>query len=97
MRRANRVAVEYIFDRWEATSSSAKNIWLSGTKSAASVLQVKDIERSEGSVIVRGTALGIASGMDSLKTRDYALRWQGYWPSNTGGAWDDDEVGSEDD
>ncbi len=97
VRRANRVAVEYIFDRWEATSSSAKNIWLSGTTSAASVLQVKDVAREAGSVIVRGTALGIASGMESLKTRDYAPRWQGYWPSKTGVYWDDSDEDNEDD
>lgn len=96
VRRANRVAVEYVFDRWEATSSSAKNIWLSGTRSAASVLQVKDIAREEGTVIVRGTALGVASGMDSLKTRDYAPRWQGYWPANSGGFWADFEANNED-
>ncbi|MER9841093.1 HNH endonuclease [Mesorhizobium australicum] len=72
VRKANNVEVRFTFDRWEATSSSAKSEWLTGTKSQGSLIHVKDLSRDDGGLIVTGTALGICSNLGDLKQRDYA-------------------------
>jgi hypothetical protein len=79
-RTANKVEVRFVFDRWEATSSSSLNDWLVGTKSVGSLLHVKNIQREDGKVIVTGTALAIAAFTNELKTRDYCPRWGAYFP-----------------
>jgi len=71
-RRANKVEVRFTFDRWAASSSSSFNDWLVGTKRAGSLLLVRDVFREDGRVVLTGTALGVASHVDGLKTRDYA-------------------------
>jgi hypothetical protein len=72
VRRANEVEVRFIFDRWEASSSSAKNCWLVGTRNQGSLVQVKDLSREGGKLIIRGTVFGICSNLGDLKKRDYA-------------------------
>lgn len=72
VRKANNVEVRFTFDRWEATSSSAKSEWLTGTKNQGSLIHVKDLSRDEGRFIVTGTVLGICSNLGDLKRRDYA-------------------------
>jgi hypothetical protein len=79
VRRANNVEISFVFDRWGAASSSSKNEWLVGTKTAASLLQVRDIKREDGIVKLTGTVVAIASFVSALKTRNYAdswLRWR---------------------
>lgn len=71
VRRANGVEIRYVFDRWEATSSSAKTCWLSGTKNQGSLIQAKDISREDGTLIIRGTVIAICSNLGQLKNRDY--------------------------
>lgn len=71
-RTANHVEISFTFDRWEATSSSAKNEWLSGTKNQGSLVHVKNIARENGKLLVTGTVLGICSNLGNLKTREYA-------------------------
>ena len=71
-RKANNVEVRFTFDRWGASSSSSRCDWLVGTKRAGSLLQVRDVSREDGRVVLTGTVLGIASFADDLKTRDYA-------------------------
>jgi hypothetical protein len=83
-RRANGVEVTFVFDRWEATSSSAKSCWLVGTRDQGSLVQVKDVSRSEGNLIVRGTVLGISSNFGKLKKREYAQRWLSWRPKVSG-------------
>ena len=73
VRRANEVEVRFVFDRWEATSSSAKNCWLVGTKNQGSLVHVKDLSREDGRLVIRGTVLGICSNLGDLKKRDYAM------------------------
>lgn len=73
-RTANHVEIRFTFDRWEATSSSAKNEWLSGTKNQGSLIHVKDLSRENGKLLVTGTVLGICSNLGNLKTREYATR-----------------------
>jgi 5-methylcytosine-specific restriction endonuclease McrA len=68
-RAANHVEIGFTFDRWEATSSSAKNEWLSGTKNQGSLIQVKNISRKNDKLLVTGTVLGICSNLGNLKTR----------------------------
>lgn len=72
VRKANSVEVRFTFDRWEATSSSAKNEWLSGTKNQGSLIHVKDLSREEGRLVITGTVLAICSNLGDLKQRDYA-------------------------
>jgi hypothetical protein len=91
-RTANNVEVRFTFDRWEATSSSAKSLWLSGTKNQGSLIHVKDLSREEGKLIVSGTVLGICSNLGNLKTREYAvsLYESGHFRNPYAGYADDD-------
>ena len=72
VRRANKVEVNFIFDRWEATSSSAQSCWLTGTRNQGSLIHVKDVCRDGGLLKISGTVLGICSNLGNLKNRDYA-------------------------
>jgi HNH endonuclease len=76
VRRANKVEVRFVFDRWEATSSSALNCWLVGTRNQGSLVHVKDLARENGRLVIRGTVLGICSNIGDLKKRDYASSLQ---------------------
>lgn len=71
-RTANHVEIRFTFDRWEATSSSAKSEWLSGTKDQGSLIHVKNLSRENGKLLVTGTVLGICSNVGNLKSREYA-------------------------
>ncbi len=70
-RAANGVRVQFVFDRWDATSMSAYAVWLSGRKSVSSLLRVGNIDTDDGELVIDGTALGIAMGFSKLKTREY--------------------------
>ncbi len=72
-RSANGVEVRFVFDRWEATSSSARHCWLTGTRDVGSLLHVKDVCRDQNKLILTGTVLGICTNNGNLKTRDYAV------------------------
>ena len=80
IRRANNVEVRYTFDRWEASSSSAINCWLVGTRNQGSLVHVKDFSREDGRLVIRGTVLGICSNHGNLKTREYAQSWLQWMP-----------------
>jgi hypothetical protein len=71
-RQANGVRVEYVFDRWEATSTSAWGAWLFGRQRVGSFVHVKSVERADGVVVIQGTILGISNGHATLKDREYA-------------------------
>lgn len=72
VRQANRVSVEFTFDSWEALSSSAHTDWLSGTKRAGTLLQVRSVDRDIDKLVIRGTVIGISNGYGDLKRRDYS-------------------------
>jgi len=91
VRKANGVEVRFTFDRWEATSSSAKTCWLMGTRNQGSLIQVKDLSREGGRLIIRGTVLGICSNLGDLKTREYAQSWLEWIPKNRGDADKEDD------
>ena len=93
VRRANEVEVRFVFDRWEATSSSAKSEWLTGTKNQGSLVHVKDLSREDGRLVIRGTVLGICSNLGNLKTREYADSWLAWRFSNA----EHDEYDEDDD
>lgn len=80
VRKANGVEVNFTFDRWEATSSSAKSEWLSGTKDQGSLIHVKDLRRENRSLVISGTVLGICSNLGGLKSREYAQSWIDWMP-----------------
>lgn len=80
VRRANGVEVRFTFDRWEASSSSAKNCWLVGTRNQGSLVHVKDLSREDGRLVIRGTVLGICSNFGRLKKREYAQSWLRWMP-----------------
>lgn len=88
VRRANNVEVQFVFDRWEATSSSAQSQWLTGTRDQGSLVQVKDLAREEGRLVISGTVLGICSNFGDLKTREYAQSWLEWMPTRQ----EDDDI-----
>lgn len=81
-RSAHGVEVRFTFDRWEATSSSAWACWLVGTRNQGSLIQVKNLSRDNGKLVIEGTVIGIALGSQDLKTRDYDNKWLEYVPPN---------------
>lgn len=80
VRKANKVEIRFTFDRWEASSSSAKNCWLVGTRNQGSLVQVKDLTREDDRLVIRGTVLGICSNLGDLKKREYAQSWLEWTP-----------------
>jgi hypothetical protein len=92
-RSANGVEVRYVFDRWEATSCSCWVDWLRGRKSVGSLIRVRGVERINGKLVISGTILGIAHGLDILKTRDYSPhlgRW--IWMNDVESDDEDDDI-----
>lgn len=71
-RKANKVAVEFTFDRFEATSCSAHGRWVSGRVDVSSIVRVGTITQEGGVLRIQGTVLGIAMGFSALKTREYS-------------------------
>ncbi len=73
-RSANNVVITYTFDRWHATSSSARSEWLSGRSAVGSICRVGRSYREDGKVIVKCTVLAICNEIPDLKKRDYLNR-----------------------
>lgn len=70
-RSANSVRIEFTFDRWFATSSSAHSVWLSGRVVVGSFCRVGDIRRdNDGKIIIKCTVLAICSEL-GLRNRSY--------------------------
>jgi HNH endonuclease len=73
LRKANKVIVEFTFDRWEATSSSAHRRWLSGKVEVTSIIRVSTKSRTKsGKLRIPGTVMAIAQGFSGFKTREYS-------------------------
>lgn len=77
-RKANHVKVTYVFDRWEATSSSAWGAHLSGRKCAGSLVRITSIESNKLLLEIEGTVLGICAELSGLKTRSYGQFSSGF-------------------
>jgi hypothetical protein len=71
-RQTNHVSVEFTFDRWEATSSSAWGRWLTGRREVAAIIRVVDVSRNGDELTIEGTVLAISQALNGLKTREYA-------------------------
>lgn len=70
-REANHVRIEFLFDAWEATSSSSKNMHLSGRTSALSISRVRDLSRDGKQLVIKCSSLLIGTGFEDLRTRTY--------------------------
>jgi 5-methylcytosine-specific restriction endonuclease McrA len=71
-RSANNVEIVFEIDRWEATSNSARTVWLRGGHAVASVLRIINVARDGHSMKVEASAIAIAHGLDDLKKREYS-------------------------
>lgn len=71
-RSANSVRIEFVFDRWLATSISANTVWLSGRKVVGSFCRVGDITRSDDKkIIIQCTVLAICNELPNMRARSY--------------------------
>lgn len=70
-REANHVRVSFTIDRYEAVANSSWAVWLTGTKSAASILRVQNVERTGGKLYLHCTGLAMGSTLRGLSTRSY--------------------------
>jgi hypothetical protein len=71
-RSANSVRIEFVFDRWEATSASANTVWLSGRKVVGSFCRVGNMSRSEDkTIVIECTVLAICAELPDMRTRSY--------------------------
>lgn len=73
-RSANRVEISFVFDRAEATSSSAWSNWLRSRHGVGSLIQVKQLDRAGNKLQIVGTVLAIRTALEALKERMYELR-----------------------
>jgi hypothetical protein len=71
VRKVNGVKIEYLFDLWEATSSSSRACHLSGRQSATSICFVKNIQSQSDMLILHCSVLLIGSAFANLQTRAY--------------------------
>jgi 5-methylcytosine-specific restriction endonuclease McrA len=71
-RSTNGVKIVFVIDRWEATSNSARTVWLRGGHAVASVLRIINATRDGRSMKVEASAIAIAHGLDDLKKREYS-------------------------
>lgn len=72
-RSANRVEISFVFDRAEATSSSAWSNWLRGRQGVGSLIHLKQLERAGDKLQIVGTVLAIRTALEGLKERMYEL------------------------
>ncbi|HWK52811.1 HNH endonuclease signature motif containing protein [Pseudomonas monteilii] len=70
-RSANKVDIQFVFNRHEGTSGSARALWLCGAQTLCSVLQVTRIERADTRYQIYATVLAIRSAHGELKSRLY--------------------------
>jgi hypothetical protein len=73
VRSANKVEIAFVFDRREATSTSAWADWLRGSHAVGSLLQVKRLERNGDRLRVSGTVIAIRTALEGLKERTYEV------------------------
>lgn len=70
-RKANGVSIEYTFDRYEATSTSAWASWLRGRQSAGSVVRIVSMGVEEEVLTIKGTVLAICAPLRDMNERSY--------------------------
>lgn len=72
-RSANKVEIAFVFDRREATSTSAWTAWLRGSHGVGSLLQVKQVNRNGDRLRILGTVIAIRTALEGLKERAYEV------------------------
>lgn len=77
-RSVNSVEIKFVFNRNEGTSTSARELWLTGTQSLGCLIKVVCLERSGSKIHLAGTVLGIRNALPELKTRTYEYRLHDY-------------------
>lgn len=70
-RKTNGVRISFSIDRWEATSTSAWAMWLSGTHGAASIVRVVDVQQDKDALLIKCSALAIGFELEGLANRSY--------------------------
>lgn len=92
-RKANGVEIYFSADRWEATSNSARCVWLGGRQHAVCLLRVISIEIEPSRLRIGGTAIAIGAGLEGIKTREYShgVFSRGYHLRSYNGDYDDDD------
>ncbi len=70
-RSANSIRVQFVFDRWYATSTSASTVWLSGRSAVGSFCKVGEVSRENGKLVVACTVLAICAELPGLRHREY--------------------------
>lgn len=71
-RKANGVRFDFSFNAWEATSSSARATWLSGSQDVGSIIRVVSVTSTPSVLRVKGTVFAICQPLPDQKHRDYA-------------------------
>lgn len=84
-REANNVRVSFTVDRWEAVANSAWAVWLTGAKSASSIVRIASVECESGKTHLRCTGLAMGALLQGISRRSYAFPT---WPHKE---YDDDE------
>lgn len=72
-RCVNSVEVQFVLDRNEGTSVSARSLWLKGSIEVACLIKVNRRERVMQKMVITGTVLAIKNAHPDLKTRDYDI------------------------
>lgn len=92
-RSANHIEIEFTFDRWEATSSSAWARWLNGRRDVAALVRLVTVVPDNDILKLEGTVIAISQALNGLKTREYAAYpyRQGVWITEEDGE-DDGET-----
>lgn len=71
-RKANGVRFDFSFNAWEATSSSARATWLSGSQDVGSIIRVVSVKPTPSVLRVKGTVFAICQPLPDQRHRDYA-------------------------
>lgn len=89
LRRRKGIEIVFEFDAWEATSSTSKNLHLSGYQTAVIILLVRTVEKTESTTRISGSCLAIGGNFaegrifeNDRPPPSHLTRW---------GALDDDE------
>ena len=65
--------VSFTIDRWEAVANSAWAVWLTGAKSASSIVRIVSVERESGKIHLRCTGLAMGALLQGISRRSYVF------------------------
>ena len=70
-RSVNNVEIQFVFDRNEGTSTSARALGLRGSQNLGCLILINRLERLKGKVVITGTVLAIRNAHPDIKHRMY--------------------------